>query len=146
MFDSLIERLMKAENPDREADIQIAIATKATLFTVNGQTLAEAYANYPNDVSGIARHFGVERYTGSLDIALALAERLAPDHFPGVQKGPLGWGAEMVYPEPRRDRLGKHFAICSDDNWRPHPAIALCIAALRAGAPQGRRSAQEKAE
>lgn len=72
------------------------------------------------------------RFTRSLDAALELAERIAPDHFPGVQKHPNGWGAEMVYPEPRKDRHGKHFAICSDDNWRPNPAIALCIAALRA--------------
>lgn len=71
-------------------------------------------------------------YTASLDAALALTERVLPGLFPGVQQYPDGWGAEMVYPEPRRDRMGTHFAICSDHNRFPTPALALLAALLSA--------------
>lgn len=70
-------------------------------------------------------------YSGSLEACLKMAKRVRPDHFPGVQETPMGWGAELAYPEPRRDRLGKHFAICSDSNWFPSPALALLCVVLR---------------
>ena len=125
-YAALAERLCAATGPDRALDEAITLLFYPDL------------AEMPRSEFGGWMHpeWGLiappTRYTSDLDEVIGLCEAKAPTLFPGVQKHPMGWGAELVYPEPRRDRMGTHFAICSDSNWLPNPALALLAALMRA--------------
>lgn len=74
----LLERVEKAEGPDRELDVLIAQAIAKPTTMLNGLTFDGAVAAYPNDLAGIAQNWPVPTYTASLDAALALVERVLP--------------------------------------------------------------------
>lgn len=125
VLDDLIERLEKAGGPDRELDIAL---TK--------QFIAGKQYRHPDLAPP---------YTTSLDAAVALVERVLP-----------GWGWQvgtcyvsddaLVFPDfngPHGDRLRAEFGEVEvgsaldtgiDIDRRPpgNPALALCIALLRA--------------
>lgn len=140
---NLIDRLSELEAPDREVDAQIYIhfiePTWHTSPKDPGAVAANKKAFWPE---GKIRYFTstsrtAPLYTGSLDAAIALAARVLP-----------GWGWEIAsntnhiknclnpeYGNP----VGKHphWAAVANQSSRKFvdgatPAIALCIALLRA--------------
>ena len=115
---ALIADLEAATGPDRGFDARIAEAIGAGLPMVNGRTISEALAAFPRDGQGIARAFEVAPYTASIDAALTLL----PENI-----------------EARVARCPKHSSALVWVNVRRHlwgyaatPALALCIASLRA--------------
>jgi hypothetical protein len=93
---ALIERLEKAEGPDREIDVllwrefgwsEIRDPERNSVtdilgpdVRVNTRTISEAIDLFLHtDANGIARAWNVPRLTASLDAALALVERVLPE-------------------------------------------------------------------
>lgn len=125
-IEELIERLEKADGPDRELDAAIAVAAFVTRAT--DDDLVYARPRDPgHDATQPGHFFIVTRsgaqavpaplYTSSIDAALTLV--------------PDGWRAQIdtlnvSAPEPRK------FHVRHAQN----PVIALCLAALRARAQQ----------
>jgi len=122
----IIARLEKATGPDRDVDAHIALATG---WLVLGTNIGPEWCD-PNN-----RPAGLPAYTASLDAAL----RLVPE----------GWGGSVdVYPESYRrpDADGKRLKWGGAASISPDfgdiarlitacaktPALALCIAALKA--------------
>jgi len=120
----LIERLEGASVGSRELDFAVAKAS--------GSEVREGWAEFYADGD-----FGgsVKSYTTSLDAALALAERVLPDHAMNVCKdqgppeGPQFLWSSVVARHSLEGPVGRPgwwFGV-SDT-----PAIALCIAILKA--------------
>lgn len=122
----LIAALEKAEGPSRELDIEIALAIEpgeVVWKQVSGSmevhpSIKRARSNY---IGGYAFEH-VPNFTASLDAALSLVPTTS-------------WGVE----ETRAKHHGKPLAWCMNNVLGPRsigvgatPAIALCIAALRA--------------
>lgn len=129
MTPGLIERLEKAEGGSRELDAEIA-----RLF--GGQAIAR-FGDWDcrEDGTGIWRP--LPRYSSSLDAALALAERVCPDHHSSVGNLPISDDAD--YEEHH------HFgALLYSRYTKPYDALghgatralAVCIAILKARATQ----------
>ena len=105
---ALIERLEKAEGPDRELDYMVHRAT---------HELYGAYGPHP-------------RYTASLDAAMMLVPADALWSVCDMEEGPF---AQVIPPAS-----GGTFGGTKISGYgAPTPAIALCIAALRARAAKG---------
>ena len=102
----IIERLEKAEGPDRELDADIDI------FLFGGETVWKQ-ANYTmemypasrraskNHVGGFANEH-VPLYTASLDSAIALVERTLPGWGFYLRSDKEGNGCGLVYPDAFR--------------------------------------------
>jgi len=151
---ALIERLEKAEGPDREIDVllwrefgwsEIRDPERNSVtdilgpdVRVNTRTISEAIDLFLHtDANGIARAWNVPRLTASLDAALALVERVLP-----------GWRAQFWQQRSGRwhARLIRdvHYAlVTTEDEDRTRDGddeiagartapIALLIAALKA--------------
>lgn len=128
-INALIERLEKATEPDRELDLEI-------WWHINPHGVRRAYwrgaLGPPRDVgwplpAGLGRSSALASvipYTVSVDAALSLV----PEGF--------GWMVQSgAYAQ-----VFKHCGPWFDSNTKGHqhpPAIALCLAALRARAAQG---------
>lgn len=142
----LIERLEKATGPDRELDCEIAVALSfwpkygpsedEYAYVVKGTTWVEVRAGvrgkrkrpgaraiwYTHDTYGASSC--LPRFTASIDAAVALAERVLSD---------AGWSVAMNRIDRRY--VGRIWSGEIDDgkaNAGATPAIALCIAILRA--------------
>ena len=126
---SLIEKLEKAERPDRELDCQIAVAVDG--FYELPPKWDEGPVGYGYiDAEGTPIHPGhggdqlVRRYTSSIDAAVSLAERVLPN-------------LSKIQPETY---VGGEFHHCEIETEEgdfeahncPNPAIAICLATLRA--------------
>lgn len=128
-MDDLIERLLQAEGPDRELDADIAakvfggeIVWKTANYTME-PTPVRRYASKMH-VGGFGNEY-VPRVTGSIDAAYGLI--------------PQGFKLKLGY-----SKHVPHVATLVDYNDSPkgsfigecdtHPAIAICLAALRARA------------
>lgn len=105
-IDELIDALNKAEGPSRELNRGIAISL-GWAFDGNGWQEPDG-----------TRHSGIDEYTSSLDAAMTLA-----DDFESVSIE-IWTGSDGV-------RYGRA-AIGEYDSGMRHPAIALCLAALKA--------------
>ena len=118
---SLIERLEKASGPDREIDALIFVAVDARdpALRVARSTPLGWYVEAGDDED---RPLLQPEYTKSLDAALALCERALPDW--DIDLGKVGgeWFA-TVLPQDGTDIDGEQ---------APSPALALCLALLRA--------------
>lgn len=140
----LITRLEAATGPDREIDLDIAVGLK---IAPGGEKWERRNGRYDQGGSPHLREnrapdpgpwptFSAQPYTASVDAALALLERVLPGWAGMVSFGPSEmqradvWGpvkeigeAEDGTPVEMRD---------DGDGEAPTPAIALCIAVLRA--------------
>jgi hypothetical protein len=119
---TLIDRLAKLDGPDREVDAEIALQNGWSVFPGDNWIGPEAEIVVPD-------------YTRSVDAAIALAERALP-----------GWRVENLCEwedETLRSRgpwtcdlrkNGENFfsPLKGKCGHAPTPAIALCIAILRA--------------
>lgn len=124
---TLIDRLSKLDRPDREVDAQIYIQ-----FNIPAERAGRIdYANgmvgwYPKDgpyVSAVT----VPAYTASVDAAIALAERVLPNWQVNISRFHDGHAEASVGARHVRE-----------PSFGATPAIALCIAILRAKeAPNG---------
>lgn len=137
----MIERLEKATQSDRFLNIAIKAAVDFDpAFLTNGLDLREAIARYPEDGS-VERHFDVPNYTGSLDAATALAERLLPGwewalfRYSAPGRGGRSTSTTRIFPHDGQ-QLG------SGDCLGANAAIALCIAVLKAHCAQGESAAR----
>lgn len=145
-YTDIISRLEKAEGPDRELDARI-------WCTMHGVRFKEHYDVYGRDsdrltqvvfsrppsrkreVTGYGYYKHAELYTASIDAAVALVERLAPDmrvenlcewDHPRLRvQGP--WSCDLV--ERGKDCTNGKKAKCSH---APTPALALLSALFRA--------------
>lgn len=128
----LITRLSKLEGPDREVDAEIwlLLTPGATRKKLEVKSATNQWAPYIIDETRdeTNRLITVPAYTASVDAAITLAERMLPGW-----TWYLGFGLRMegdmraiagAYPNNHPDSCVK------DDH--PIPAIALCIAILRA--------------
>ena len=119
---ALVDRLFKLNAPDREVDAELEAVSLGGRVYLNDPEGKEVIIERPIDgfwIRGIYPYRKIARYTASVDAVIALAERVLP-----------GWtwtlwpnAAEIRHPTLRMiDEVG------SGSN----PAIALCIALLRA--------------
>lgn len=131
-YASLIERLEKADGPDREIDAELAIvglidATDARLPS------AERDSHYPQSFvpgqywTGHAWRVADE-YTSSLDAALGLVER----KLPGWVLVTSGKTALLVSPEYQEEIGAAHRALEYAGEEGATLALAVCLALLRA--------------
>lgn len=122
---ALLERLEDATGPDRELDALIALALDGAVGIVRAS--AEGRPNEPFlTQSADGEEDALEGYTASVDAALALVERVLP-----------GWRVALN-SDPHRVPLWSAQLKKSGDDWKLHgetapiPALALCIAVVRA--------------
>lgn len=133
MADSLIERLAAAQGPSRELDAEIA-------YFAIGEPRGNRYWQWrgmqPKDAANvtIADYWRARapKFTESIDAALTLVPEgwalLRLDQYYDQNNPSMGWGAKLrCYERPETgliigERLGGN------------PALALCIAALKARA------------
>lgn len=124
----LIERLERATGPDRQLDGAIGVVTNpdASLWTPEWWSGGpDEYLRWPDPKPGVARYEQLAHYTASIDAALTLGDigslarqKQQPGH-------PDKWVA--VHEPPTKGAMsiaGRH----------ERPAIALCIAAMKARA------------
>lgn len=112
---SLIERLEKAEGPDTELDVDIAIALNIIP--------SREWWSFNYIKSGILGH-----YTGTIDAAATLASRMLPS-----------WHADidLLSHPPMSEKFGARL-FDANGSWRNiaaeavTPALALVLATLRA--------------
>jgi hypothetical protein len=147
MIADLVARLEKASGPDRELDADIAIAVFATVNTEDDLVYARKRspgndATHPGHYfiksrSGAQAH-SAPHYTASVDAALTLVpegwrfdiSNRAPTPHAGrayIHNG------ELIYAGVGGTRNPRYQAF---ENTAASPAIAICIAALRARASQ----------
>ena len=130
-LEGLIERLSNATGPDRALDLLLAQALVPDVVVLRRN----------DDDTGNEPHTYWE-YTGSVDAALALAERLLPSD----------WGCQVGKPSSKFGLVGWYGCVFSGDGvmfddmgdvdgrkdlrprggYRPTGALALIIAALKA--------------
>lgn len=112
MSDDLIKRLESAQGPDRESDLAIVLSLNPGARKHNDEDFY--YASAADNT-----YIPILHYTASIDAALTLV--------------PKGCAVELMIWVQTNVRL-----VRGDDAWQasfaPTPAIALCIAALRARA------------
>jgi hypothetical protein len=126
----LIERLKKATGPDWELDHEIFAHVHGWSYPLHGAALHEFNES--------TREHGRTDYTASIDAALTLVEprsAWAVSHSPDAD--PQG------YPRPYRATVMPDLAYSGrrdSTDHHGHPAIALCIAALKARTEQRQKS------
>lgn len=135
----LIGRLEAATGPDRELDCRISALLKpgrrATLLTYSTGPSSEQ-TSWVVELSDRSTHFHPERYTSSIDTALTLVPETANCH-----------GYELSIPcvdafISRNDVKSGHWLVTATH--KTSPAIALCIAALKAHTAPGPARSKEK--
>lgn len=123
----LIERLEKANGPDRELDGAIALSLGWTYQKMKGDK--RAYYRKPG-VTDCYLRATVPEYTSSLDAALTLVPV------------DLGWDAGQ-FGDISYATVWSDDRTCPQDRYQVEaasPAVALCIAALRAREHVGAQS------
>jgi hypothetical protein len=130
----IIEALEKAEGPSRGIDAEISM-------TALGMRMENKLADYPDEVPVFVVHDGnssgsievmFPRFTSSVDAALALHERVLPGWFWRCGETPLfpkGWAYVSRTDASNCDKKDE---AASSDGKAASPAIALCIATLKA--------------
>jgi len=121
---TLIERLEKLDGPSREVDAEIAKKVGLLDANLSGDDLAIAVAA----ADEFEEEHSPPRYTESVDAALTLKPEVwrvfaLQEQYLSVSGGYGGWVCGL-------DRVGPGEQVISEK--APTPAIALCIAALRA--------------
>lgn len=135
----LIERLEKAEGPDREVDAEICIALQYGGLNSDGASNVRTDPDWEGDllfeIEGDAHPeccSPIPALTSSLDAAIALIERVLPGWFWRAGKTslfPNGWAYVSKTHPSNCDRQDE--AACADGR-AANPAIALVLATLRA--------------
>ena len=147
MTPGLIERLEAAGGPGivLEAEIFWTLerdrATTAFWRGAMGRpgSLPEEFARLPRGLGMASMEAASPNYTASLDAALALAERVLPGwEFGTYISRPDVHGNRQTKIEARRwqDVAPEYAFACASSSART-PALALCIAILKARATQG---------
>ncbi len=145
----LIARVEAATRPDREADRQLArmigwhrVEPRFTRNRKGGWIKPEDFICLESDgsprldsIHGTDIWPDVPCFTASLDAALGLAERVLPGALYELKALPhrLGHGASLWSDDPAAERM-----LARAD--APTPALALCLAILRAKAGDGSRT------
>lgn len=120
---ALIERLEKADGPDRELD-----------GSIHNRLFGTEYVRSPRSVTGFltsSENNGcptVPAYTASIDAAVALAERVLPGSLYRIEK--LGDGSGL--PTSKRGWATAGLPGEQEQAYAATPALAICIATLRA--------------
>lgn len=130
-LDDLIARLEAASGPDRQADRQIAKAIDPTTWR-RATNWAAMPCGAPADTVERDALRWVPDYTTSLDAALALAERVLPGHGP-IDMTVMGSAKVTIWSN---EPCGRDLS----DAFGHTPALALCIAVLKAHAVGTERS------
>lgn len=132
---TLIDRLSKLDGPDREVDalIECEACDEYSFGHRLGKNKGSVIA-YFNRSNGDIGHgtYKAPAYTASVDAAIALAERVLPGwnwRVGRTELYPNGWSYVHKYDPSNCDRTDE--AACADGK-AANPAIALCIALLRA--------------
>lgn len=124
---TLIDRLSKLDGPDREVDAELEAIFVGGRVHYNDPANKEAVIERPIDgfwIRGIYPYRKIARYTSSVDAALALAERVLP-----------GCRGDVEFGKPDDEGLYCARIYLTDRAFKDFhkvPAIALCIAILRA--------------
>ena len=130
-YEDIIARMEKAEGPSRELDALIwsciGEGEYGPTTLVNGRTMFEAIEAFPTDMAGIARAWEVERFSESIDAAVALCERMLPKYAPsvGMNVHYRHWTGFVNYIDERG-------LVASYSSIHSVPAIALLLALFRA--------------
>ena len=124
MTQELIAKLESASEGSRELDALIWCATCPGGATYDP---AKKQVTYPD--GAFAAFITFEPYTTSIDAALALAERVLPGFGFFLRKDKDGCNCGLVYPDA-------HF-VTPGCGQSATPALALCIATLKASAAEG---------
>ncbi len=132
----LITRLSKLDAPDREVDAELWLqfTPGATRKTLEVKSATNQWAPYAIDETRDETGYliTVPAYTASVDAAVALAERVLPGwkwRVGRTELFPNGWAYVHKYDPSNCGRADE--AACADGTVA-NPAIALCIALLRA--------------
>lgn len=129
---NLIATLEGLTSPSREVDCEIAWQTGWDADAVNYcGTWRRAYPSWRGDeqrIEAAAYNWGVPTFTASLDAITALVERVLPGWSYEVRKSGFGNGQAALWNPTMQPRPG--LSIRADH--ASSPAIALCIALLRA--------------
>lgn len=131
---ALIERVEKLTGPDRLVDMEIAWLTGWDRVSSHGSTWRETYPRcrerwQAHEERRVADNWKVPDYLGSIDAAVALAERVMPGYRLGIEReihSENGWKAfvQILWgPESNRRWIAE---TCST------PAFALVLATLKA--------------
>jgi hypothetical protein len=127
MHSELIARLEAATGPDRELDAAIAVASGQYVFEKRGRDRQEWFYSTTRDYDRRCLYYGgtarpLEAYTASIDAALTLVPaELANNFLLSISPMSLDMGGRNW-----KCQVGKYRAAA------PTPALAICIAALRA--------------
>ncbi|KAB2681769.1 hypothetical protein [Brucella tritici] len=130
----LITRLSKLDAPDREVDAELEAVSLGGRVYLNDPEGKEVIIERPIDgfwIRGIYPYRKIARYTGSTDAAIALAERVLPGWKRQLLEDFNGkWIARVC--SPRRELFSTDYLRETELGGSSNPAIALCIALLRA--------------
>ena len=134
MTQPLITRLSKLDAPDREVDAEIEVAVRRIEAARSG--LAEEYwANWQASPDGTVydphTRYSSNPFTASVDAVIALAARVLPGWYWGITQGDDGEDA-MEFQGNVWPSIQPYPAELEQYGYHKFPAIALCIALLRA--------------
>lgn len=141
---SLIEKLEGAAGPSIALDAEICWtlerdrATSAFWRGAMGRPgpLPDEFSRLPHGLGMASLEAGSPNYTASLDVALALAERVLPGWYWRAGRTPLGqWHhGRYTYGWAHLSRTDASNCDRGDEStgWAATPALALCAAILRA--------------
>ena len=125
MIAELIERLEKAEGPDREIDADlVCVCCPGALVSQYIASDAEPSVFHAHAL-GLSDRSDVPAYTSSLDAALSLVERKLPGVHWSVSNAAVKPRANVWMPQPTRPIMGPYSSGAT-------PALAVCLALLRA--------------
>lgn len=125
MIAELIERLEKAEGPDREIDADlVCVCCQGALVSQYIASDAEPSVFHAHAL-GLSDRSDVPAYTSSLDAALSLVERKLPGVHWSVSNAAVKPRANVWMPQPTRPIMGPYSSGAT-------PALAVCLALLRA--------------
>lgn len=128
MTATLISRLEEAKGPDRELDAEIALAVlSGEIEWRQAQYTGESYPVRKYESRDHVLGFGrdpVESYTASVDAALTLV--------PSGWSVLFAWNGETSICNIHLKPLGNPSGLWPDAGKSTNPAIAICIAALKA--------------
>ena len=131
---ALLDRLSKLDAPDREVDAELEAVSLGGRVYLNDPEGKEVIIERPIDgfwIRGIYPYRKIARYTGSTDAAIALAERVLPGWKRQLLEDFNGkWIARVC--SPRRELFSTDYLRETELGGSSNPAIALCIALLRA--------------
>jgi hypothetical protein len=124
----LKRRIEEAKGPDRELDCLIAVAlagfkTEPPRYEGAGVRYCQPMEDGRYAVPGNAPDMLVRDYTRSIDVALALVERVLPGYRPEFGKWDHGWEASLW--EPPEYNIAEGVVA-------PTPALALILALVNA--------------